>query len=97
MARNTKSRTPAKSAAGGKGDGSSNATSAPARKKTTNPLKFLSEVRQEGRKVTWTGRNETVVSTIMVFIMSAIMALFFYLVDSGFGWSIRNLLALGAN
>ncbi len=95
MARNTKSRTPAKSTASGKGDSSSNASSAPARKKTTNPLKFLSEVRQEGRKVTWTGRQETIVSTILVFIMSAIMALFFFGVDSFFGWVINLLLGLG--
>ncbi len=95
MARNSKSRTPAKSAAGGKGESSSNASSAPARKKTTNPFKFLSEVRQEGRKVTWTGRQETFISTVMVFILSAIAAVFFYLVDSVFGWSIQFLLGLG--
>jgi preprotein translocase subunit SecE len=95
MARNTKSRTPAKSGANAKGDSASNASSAPARKKTTNPLKFIGEVRQEGRKVTWTGRQEVIVSTIMVFIMSAIMALFFFGVDSFFGWVINMLLGLG--
>jgi len=95
MARNTKSRTPAKSGASGKGDASSNASSAPARKKTTNPFKFIGEVRQEGRKVTWTGRRETIISTIMVFIMSTIMAVFFFGVDSFFGLVINFLLTLG--
>ena len=95
MARNTKSRTPATSGAGGKDGSSSNASSAPARKKTTNPFKFFSEVRQEGRKVTWTTRRETIISTIMVFIMSAIMAVFFYGVDSFFGLVINFLLGLG--
>jgi preprotein translocase subunit SecE len=95
MARNTKSRTPAATGAGAKGGSSSNAASAPARKKTTNPFKFFGEVRQEGRKVTWTSRRETLVSTIMVFIMSAIMAVFFWGVDSFFGWIINLLLRLG--
>ncbi len=96
MARNTKSRTPAKSGASDKGGNASGAAAAPARKKTTNPLKFLGEVRQEGRKVTWTGRQETIVSTILVFIMSAIMAVFFFGVDSFFSWIINLLLGLGS-
>ena len=96
MARNTKSRTPAKSGASDKGSNASGAASAPARKKTTNPLKFLGEVRQEGRKVTWTGRQETIVSTILVFIMSAIMAVFFFGVDSLCSWIINLLLGLGS-
>ena len=95
MARNSKSRTPATTGSGAKGGSSSNAAGAPARKKTTNPFKFLSEVRQEGRKVTWTSRRETLVSTILVFIMSAIMAVFFWGVDSFFGWIINLLLRLG--
>lgn len=95
MARNSKSRTPAATGAGAKGGSSSNASSAPARKKTTNPFKFIGEVRQEGRKVTWTSRRETLVSTLMVFIMSAIMAVFFWGVDSFFGWIINLMLRLG--
>ena len=95
MARNNKSRTPATTGAGAKGGSSSSAASAPARKRTVNPFKFLSEVRQEGRKVTWTNRRETLVSTGLVFIMSAIMALFFWGVDSLFGLSIGFLLGLG--
>ncbi len=50
-------------------------------KKKTNPLQFLREVRQEGRKVTWTSRRETLITTIMVLIMVAFAALFFFLVD----------------
>ena len=95
MARNSKSRTPATTGAGAKGGSSSSAAGAPARKRTLNPFKFFSEVRQEGRKVTWTGRRETLISTLMVFIMSAIMAVFFWGVDSFFGWTINLLLRLG--
>ena len=51
------------------------------KKKKTSPLEFLQQVRNEALKVTWTSRNETMVSTVMVLIMVAIMALFFFGVD----------------
>jgi len=99
MARNTKNRQPAKTGSSGKAGASANtaASSAPARKKTTNPFKFLSEVRQEGRKVTWTSRRETIISTIMVVIMATIAAIFFFAVDSLIGWIINFLLSFGAS
>jgi preprotein translocase subunit SecE len=97
MARNTKNRQPAQTGASGKAGASSNAASAPARKKTTNPFKFFSEVRQEGRKVTWTSRRETVISTIMVLVMAVIAAIFFFAVDSLIGWIINFLLSFGAS
>ena len=44
-------------------------------------FKFFGEVRAEGRKVTWATRKEVTVSAIMVLIMGAAAAIFFYLVD----------------
>lgn len=64
------------------------------KKKKTNPLEFLQQVRNEGSKVTWTSRNETVVSTIMVLIMVAIMALFFFGVDQLLRAGICGLLPI---
>ncbi len=46
-----------------------------------NPFKFLQEVRAEGQKVTWPTRKETTVTTIMVFVMVFIAAIFFLLAD----------------
>jgi preprotein translocase subunit SecE len=46
-----------------------------------SPLKFIQEVRAEGEKVTWPTRRETAVTTIMVFIMSAVAAVFFLVAD----------------
>lgn len=65
-------------------------------RKPMNPLKFFSEVRQEGRKVTWTSRNETLVSTIMVLVMASFAALFFLGVDAVIGFIVNFLLGLGA-
>ncbi|PWE16568.1 preprotein translocase subunit SecE [Marinicauda salina] len=95
MARQGKTRQPARTGASGKG-GADAAPSAPARKKTTNPFKFLGEVRQEGRKVTWTSRRETIISTIMVVVMAAFAALFFFVADTAISFVINLLLGLGA-
>ncbi|HRE43731.1 MAG TPA: preprotein translocase subunit SecE [Terricaulis sp.] len=59
------------------------------------PFKFFSEVRAEGRKVTWATRNEVMVSTIMVVIMAILAAIFFFLVDTVAGNLIRWILSLG--
>ena len=46
-----------------------------------SPFKFLQEVRQETDKVTWPSRRETLVTTAMVFVMVAVAAVFFLVVD----------------
>ena len=48
---------------------------------TTNPVQFLQQVRAEVAKVVWPTRREVVLTTIMVFIMAALTATFFSLVD----------------
>lgn len=47
----------------------------------TNPVQFVQQVRAEVGKVVWPSRREVTLTTIMVFIMAAVMALFFTLVD----------------
>ena len=64
-------------------------------KKSTSPGEFIAEVRQETRKVTWPTWKETRVSTMMVFIMIVIMALFFLGVDAILRFGIGLLLGLG--
>ena len=46
-----------------------------------SPFKFLQEVRSETAKVTWPSRRETVITTIMVFIMVAASSIFFFVAD----------------
>ena len=50
--------------------------------KLKNPLTFFQEVKSELSKVTWPTRNETVVTTVMVFIMVFLAAMFFLAADS---------------
>ena len=48
---------------------------------TINPLQFIQQVRSEVAKVVWPTRREVMLTTVMVFILSAITAVFFALVD----------------
>jgi len=61
----------------------------------TSPGQFVKQVRQEVAKVTWPNRRETTVSTIMVFVMVVIAAIFFLLVDQVFAWMVKLLFGLG--
>ena len=47
----------------------------------TNPVQFIQQVRAEVAKVSWPSRREVVLTTIMVFIMAALTAFFFSMVD----------------
>jgi preprotein translocase subunit SecE len=46
-----------------------------------NPIQFINQVRAEVSKVVWPSRREVILTTTMVFIMAAITAVFFSLVD----------------
>jgi len=61
----------------------------------SNPGQYIREVRQEVSKVTWPTRKETTVTTIMVFIMVFLAALFFFFVDQVLSWVVRMIIGLG--
>ena len=46
-----------------------------------SPFKFLQEVRAEADKVTWPTRRETLITTIMVFVMVAAASVLFLVAD----------------
>jgi len=48
---------------------------------TINPVQFMQQVRAEVAKVVWPTRREVMLTTVMVFIMAALTATFFSLVD----------------
>ena len=47
-----------------------------------NPFKYVQQVRNEVSKIVWPTRKETMTTTVMVFIMSALIALFFFIIDT---------------
>jgi preprotein translocase subunit SecE len=46
-----------------------------------NLFKFMQEVRDETQKVTWPSRRETAITTLMVFVMVSLAAVFFFFTD----------------
>ncbi len=61
----------------------------------TSPFKFLQEVREETRKVTWPSRKETAVTTAMVFVMVAIASIFFLVADQVIRVGVTLVLGIG--
>jgi len=61
----------------------------------TSPAEFFRQVRREASKVTWPTRKETMVTTGMVFLMVAFMAVFFLIVDQIIAFGVRILLGVG--
>ncbi|MBL4601543.1 MAG: preprotein translocase subunit SecE [Emcibacteraceae bacterium] len=62
----------------------------------TSPAEFVRQIRQEVSKVIWPTRKEATVTTIMVFIMAAVMSVFFLGVDKLWNFVIQLILGLGA-
>jgi preprotein translocase subunit SecE len=52
---------------------------------------FIQGSRVEIRKVVWPTRQETTQTAIAVFVFTLIMAVFFWLLDSGLLWLTRQL------
>ncbi len=61
----------------------------------TTPGDFVRQVKQEGSKVTWPTPKETGITSLMVFIMVVIMAVFFLGVDFLLNGGVQYLLGLG--
>jgi preprotein translocase subunit SecE len=59
-----------------------------------SPGEFIRQVRNEASKVVWPTWSETVRTAIMVLIMTTLLAIFFFAVDSFFSTIVRWLLGL---
>ena len=59
-----------------------------------SPFKFLQEVRAEGDKVTWPTRRETLITTIMVFVMVTLASIFFFASDMVIRYLVTFLLGV---
>ncbi|GJD61446.1 preprotein translocase subunit SecE [Methylobacterium frigidaeris] len=64
--------------------------------KRVGPFEFLQQVRDEGRKVTWPTRKETLVTTLMVFVMVVVASVFFTVVDQVLRYAVTLVLGIGA-
>ena len=60
----------------------------------TNPFQFIQQTRAEIAKVVWPTRREVLLTTVMVFIMGTLMAVFFFFVDLLIRTGLETLLRL---
>ena len=58
-----------------------------------SPGEFIRQVRAETGKVHWPTRKETVATAIMVVIMTALLAIFFFGIDALFSTAVKYLLS----
>jgi preprotein translocase subunit SecE len=61
-----------------------------------SPFKFMQEVRQEAAKITWPSRRETTITTIMVFVMAALAAVYFWVADQVIFKVVTFVLRIGS-
>ncbi len=70
------------------------AAAPPPPKPRVSPGQFATEVRQEARKITWPSWKETWITSVMVFIMVTVTAVFFLLVDGSLSFLMQQVLKL---
>lgn len=61
----------------------------------TGLVEFIKQVNSERKKITWPSRKETTVSTIAVFVMVFIAAVFLYFADQVMAWLVRLIMGFG--
>ena len=59
-----------------------------------SPGEFMNQVKAETAKVVWPTRKETGTTAVMVVIMTTILGIFFFAVDSAFSALVQALLGL---
>lgn len=62
----------------------------------TTPVEYIRQVKSEIKKVTWPTRQETITSTIAVFIMVTIAAIFLFTADQVLSYVVSLILSIGA-
>jgi len=61
-----------------------------------NPFQFIQQVRSETAKVVWPTRRETLLTTAMVFALSALAATFFFFVDIIIRFGIETFISMAS-
>ncbi len=62
----------------------------------TSPIEFFRQVQAEARKIVWPTGRETMMTTFMVVLMTGTLGIFFFGIDSLYGWIVKMLLGLAS-
>lgn len=60
------------------------------------PGEFVNQVRAEASKIVWPTSRETIMTGVMVVIMTSLLGLFFFGIDTFFGAIVQWLLGIAA-
>ncbi len=55
---------------------------------------YMRETDVERRKVVWPNRQETLQTTLMVLVITVIVAIMLFIMDTIFGWIVRRLIGV---
>ncbi len=58
-----------------------------------SPGEFFRQVKAETARVVWPTNRETMMTTVMVVIMTTMLGLFFFGLDSFFSWVVKTILS----
>ena len=61
-----------------------------------SPSDFVNQVKTEASKIVWPTGRETIMTGVMVVIMTSLLGLFFFGIDTFFGAVVQWLLAFAA-
>ncbi|WP_313801616.1 preprotein translocase subunit SecE [Sphingobium sp.] len=61
-----------------------------------SPGEFVNQVKTEASKIVWPTSRETIMTGVMVVIMTSLLGLFFFGIDTFFGQVVQWLLRLAA-
>ena len=62
----------------------------------TSPIEFFNQVKVELGKIVWPSSRETMMTTLMVVLLTGTLGIFFFGIDSFFGWIVKFLLGLAS-
>ena len=57
---------------------------------------FAADSIAEAKRVVWPSRKETIQTTVAVFVLVLLVALFLWIIDTGFMWLVKSLMEHGA-
>ena len=66
------------------------------KKTKVGPVKYIAQVRQEGRKVVWPTPRETLITTALVLVLMVLFGIFFFFVDWFAANGTQFLLSIGS-
>ncbi|QJR01392.1 preprotein translocase subunit SecE [Sphingobium sp. WTD-1] len=62
----------------------------------TSPSEFVNQVKTEWSKIAWPTRRETLMTAVLVVIMTSLLGIFFFGIDTFFGAIVQWLLSLAS-